>query len=148
ETMAAMEALVEAGKVRFIGVSNFSIADLKWAEAALSKNKIVLNQVRYNLIDRNIEKGLLQYFESKQITILAFSPLDNGLENIRTYDREDALGRIGAATGKTRAQVALNWCISHPSVIAIFKADKIEHLRENCGASELSLSATDLEELQ
>src|SRR5207247_6345529 len=52
ETMAAMEALVERGKVRFIGVSNFSVTDLKKAQAALSKYKIASNQVRYNLIDR------------------------------------------------------------------------------------------------
>lgn len=108
ETMAAMEVLVKQGKVRFIGVSNFSVTDIKNAQAALSRNKIVSNQVRYSLVDRTVEDGLLPYCESKQITVLAFSPLDTGLENIRSYDREDVLGRIAVAAGKTRAQVALN----------------------------------------
>lgn len=148
ETMAAMEELVAAGKIRFIGVSNFSIKDLHRAQRALSKNKIVSNQVRYSIVDRTVEDGLLQYCESKQITILAFSPLATGLENIRSYDRGDALGRIAAATGKTRAQVALNWCIHHRSVIAIFRADKVEHVRENCGASGWSLSFSERQALE
>src|SRR5437016_79990 len=64
ETMAAMETLVERGKVRFIGVSNFSVTDLKKAQAALSKYKIASNQVRYNLIDRGIKFSRRGYAET------------------------------------------------------------------------------------
>lgn len=135
ETMGAMEDLVEMGKVRFIGVSNFSVFELEQAQAALSRNRIVSNQVRYNLVDRTIEYGLRHYCEANQITVLAFSPLAHGLDLLRQHDRGDALGRISTELGKTRAQVALNWCISDKSVIAIFKANQIEHIRENCGAS-------------
>lgn len=140
ETMGAMEQLVEMGKIRFIGVSNFSAAELKQAQAALSKNKIVSNQVRYSLVDRTIEDGLLQYCEANRVTVLAFSPLAHGLDQLRQFDRSDALGRLAAEVGKTRAQVALNWCIAHKPVIAIFKAERTEHVRENCGASGWSLS--------
>jgi diketogulonate reductase-like aldo/keto reductase len=135
ETMSAMEELIEMGKVRFIGVSNFSAAELRQAQAALSRNRIVSNQVRYSLVDRTIENGLLQYCEANQIAVLAFSPLAHGLDYLRQYDQSDALGRVSAAMGRTRAQVALNWCISHKPVFAIFKADRVEHVRENCGAS-------------
>jgi len=135
ETMGAMETLVEMGKVRFIGVSNFSAGEIEQAQAALSKTRIVSNQVRYNLVDRTIEYGLRQYCEANHITVLAFSPLAHGLDRIRKHDRCDALGRISTTLGRTRAQVALNWCISYTSVIAIFKANQIEHVRENCGAS-------------
>jgi len=134
ETMSAMEELVATGKVRFIGVSNFSAAEIEQAEATLSKNRIVSNQVRYSLLDRTIERGLLQYCEANQITVLAFSPLASGLQYMRQLDRGDTLGRVSAGTGRTRAQVALNWCICHKPVVAIFKADKAEHVRENCGA--------------
>lgn len=135
ETMGAMEELIQMGRVRFIGVSNFSAAELRRAQATLSKNRIVSNQVRYSLVDRTIEHGLLQYCEANQVTVLAFSPLARGLGYLRNYDRGDVLGKISAETGKTRAQVALNWCICHKPVVAIFKADRVEHVRENCGAS-------------
>lgn len=135
ETMGAMEDLVGMGKVRFIGVSNFSVTEIEKAQASLSRAKIVSNQVRYSLVDRTIESGLLQYCEAKKITILAFSPLASGLENIRRYDHDDVLGMTARDMGKTRAQVALNWCSYRSSVIAVFKADKVEHVRENCGAS-------------
>jgi diketogulonate reductase-like aldo/keto reductase len=144
ETMAAMERLVETGKVRFIGVSNFSVAELRQAQSALSNARIVSNQVRYNLVDRTPEDGLLQYCDAHQISLLAFSPLATGFDRMRTYDSEDVLGQVATAIGKTRAQAALNWCVSHPAVIAIFKADKVEHVRENCAASGWQLSADHL----
>jgi diketogulonate reductase-like aldo/keto reductase len=55
--MRGMEELVDAGKIRFIGVSNFSMRDLVKAQAALSTQRIVANQVRYSLIERTIEGG-------------------------------------------------------------------------------------------
>ena len=70
ETTAAMEELVESGKVRFIGVSNCSLGELEEAQAALSKSKILSNQDQYSLEDRAIEHGLSQYCESNGITIL------------------------------------------------------------------------------
>lgn len=140
ETMAVMEELVERGKVRFIGVSNFSVNQLRKAQAALSKNKIVSNQVQYNLIDRTIATGLLPYCQQNHITIIAYSPLAKGLPRIAKQDTNDILGKVAAATGKTRAQVALNWCISRDAVIAIPKADSKEHVTENCRASGWRLS--------
>ena len=141
ETMSAMERLVEMGKIRFIGVSNFTVAELRRAQAQLSKARIVSNQVRYSLLDRSPEQELLPYCEAKQISLLAFSPLATGLRALHKADHADVLGQIATAVGKTPAQVALNWCVSHPAVIAIFKADKIEHVRENCAAASWSLTA-------
>lgn len=140
ETMSAMERLVETGKVRFIGVSNFTLGELRQAQSVLSKARIVSNQVRYNLLDRLPEEGLLQYCESNQVSLLAYSPLATGFDRLRRADPGDVLGRVATATGSTRAQVALSWCVSHPAVVAIFKADKVEHVRENCAASGMELS--------
>jgi diketogulonate reductase-like aldo/keto reductase len=144
ETMEAMERLVETGKVRFIGVSNFTLAELRRAQAVLSNTRIVSSQVRYSLVDRTPEAGLLQYCHTHQITLLAFSPLATGFSHMRSCDPDDVLGQVAAAIGKTRAQVALSWCVSHPAVIAICKADKVEHIRENCAASGWELSAEHL----
>jgi diketogulonate reductase-like aldo/keto reductase len=135
ETMMAMEELVKMGKIRFIGVSNFSAQQIARAQRYLSKSRIVSNQVQYSIVERTIEYGLLQYCQANQITVLAYSPLGNGLKTLRRFDRSDLLGRVASETGKTRAQVALNWCLCRGPIVAIFKSDQVEHVRENCGAS-------------
>ncbi len=135
EPMKGMERLVDDGKVRFIGVSNFSVRDLINAQAALAKQRIVANQVRYNLIERTIEGGLLQYCQKNGITVIAYSPLATSLGNIRAADPEGVLPKVAKASFKSTAQVALNWCINKESVIAIPKASSIEHVVENMGAS-------------
>jgi diketogulonate reductase-like aldo/keto reductase len=141
EPMGGMEELVDAGKVRFIGVSNFSVRDLVNAQAALSRHRIVANQVRYNLIERTIEGGLLEYCRKSGITVIAYSPLAMGLANIRAADPEGVLRKAAEATCKSDAQVALNWCIRRENVIAIPKASSVEHLVENMGASGWKLDA-------
>src|SRR5437016_3826225 len=140
ETMAAMEELVDRSKVRFIGVSNFSVSDLKKAQAALSKYKIVSNQVRYNLIDRTIEGGLLRYCQEHDIAVIAYSPLAHGLGHIKARDPGQVLQRVSAMTGKSEAQVALNWCISKAAVVAIPTASSIGHVEDDCGACDWRLS--------
>ncbi|MBZ5667058.1 MAG: aldo/keto reductase [Acidobacteriia bacterium] len=147
ETMAAMEELVEMGKIRFIGVSNFSVREIRQAQGALSKNKIVSVQVRYSVVDRTVERDLLEYCQTNRITLIAFSPLDLGMNNIERYDRDDILGQVAGEVGKTRAQVALNWCISHDAVVAIPKANQSEHVRENCRASGWQLEPAQLKVL-
>jgi diketogulonate reductase-like aldo/keto reductase len=74
ETMGALGRLVDAGKVRFCGVSNFSVDQLRAAQKALGTHPVVSNQVRYNLIDRTIESGLLRYCQEQRITVIAYSP--------------------------------------------------------------------------
>jgi diketogulonate reductase-like aldo/keto reductase len=148
ETMSAMERLVEMGKVRFIGVSNFTVAELRQARSVLSRARIVSNQVRYSLVERTPEAGLQQYCDAHQVSLLAFSPLASGFDQLRRCDPDDALGQVAAMVGKTRAQVALSWCLSHRMVIAIFKADKTEHVRENCAASGWELSTEHIQLLE
>jgi diketogulonate reductase-like aldo/keto reductase len=135
EPMRGLEQLVEAGKVRFIGVSNFSVRDLMEAQAALGKQRIVANQVRYSLVERTIEGGLLQYCQKNGITVIAYSPLASGLRNIRAVDPERVLRRVARTSAKSEAQVALNWCISKENVIAIPKASTVAHVLEDMGAS-------------
>jgi diketogulonate reductase-like aldo/keto reductase len=135
EPMRGMEDLVDAGKVRFIGVSNFSVRDLVNAQAALSRQRIAANQVRYSLIERTIEGGLLEYCQKSGITVIAYSPLATGLGNIRAADPEGVLREVAEASCKSEAQVALNWCISKEKVIAIPKASSVEHVVEDMGAS-------------
>src|SRR5437773_8533971 len=74
DTMRAMEELVAAGKIRFIGVSNFDVSQLKQAQKALSREKIVCNQVLYNLRSRAVDSQVLPYCESQNIAVVGYSP--------------------------------------------------------------------------
>ena len=141
ETMDALADLVEAGKVRFVGVSNFSVAQLEEAQRVLRKYPIVSNQVRYNLIDRTIEKGLLQYCQANHITVIAYSPLARGLNRIQDCDPSGLLDKLSRMIGKSPAQIAINWVLCKEGVVAIPKGNSEEHILDNCAASGWRLSA-------
>ena len=76
--MQTMEALVDAGLVKHIGLSNFSLEQLQAAQASLRNSPIVSNQVLYNLNQRSIEADVLPYCLEQKITIIAYTPLDDG----------------------------------------------------------------------
>ncbi len=146
ETMRAVEQLVREGKVRYVGLSNFSLRQFKAAQAASSESEIVSVQVEYSLYDRNIENSILPYCESEGITTIAYSPLNQG--QIAGDDKKtQALEMIANRYNKSMAQVALNWLISHPSVIAIPKATNPIHIRANASAADFELSDEDFEEI-
>jgi diketogulonate reductase-like aldo/keto reductase len=141
ETMRAMEDLVKQGKIRHIGVSNFSVEDLKDAQDALTSQEIVSNQVEYNLMNRAAEAALVPYCKAQKITIVAYSPLVRGQVTRR---KDEILVKIAAKYQKTRAQVALNFLTREENVVAIPKADRVEHVKENCEASGWRLSEEDI----
>jgi len=146
ETMRAMTELLKSGKIRYAGVSNFSIRELKEAQAALPEDEIVSIQVEYNLFDRSIESGILPYCESQSMTAIAYSPLDQG-KIAGGGDKVKTLQKIAGKYDKTEAQVALNWLTSHPSVVAIPKAASPGHVKENASAADFELSDEDFEEI-
>jgi len=146
--MGAMEELAVNGKVRFIGVSNFSAAELHRAQRFLSRHRIVSNQVSYSLINRDVEADLFAYCIQNRITIIAYSPLARGLDHIRRRDPKGVLETITTETGRTEAQVALNWCISKKEVIAIPKANNVDHMLEDLGASGWRLSSEQIRILE
>src|SRR5208283_831929 len=147
ETMGAMETLVDRGIVRFVGVSNFMLGDLKKAQKALAKHPIVSNQLRYNLIDRTIEGGLLSYCQDSRITVIAHSPLASSFRALRARDPEDVLGQLAKTDSRSPAQIALNWCLAKQGVVAIPKSNSADHIRENCGACDFELSDQELRRL-
>ena len=151
ETMRAMETLADTGRIRYIGVSNFSTDELDEARSAMNHHPIVSNQVLYNLRRREIERTLMPYCLRHDVTVIAYTPLDSG----RLAGKPGLFAAKGARTlqeiageyGKTPAQVALNWCTGHEGVIAIPKSDSIERTEENCGASDWRLSDEDMARL-
>jgi diketogulonate reductase-like aldo/keto reductase len=144
ETMRAMEKLIADGKVRYVGVSNFSKKQTREAQEALSRNDLAANQVEYSLDQRSIERELLPYCTAEHVTVIAYTPLGRGRIIGRGRDGGGkALDEIASKYAKTRAQVALNWLITKEGVVAIPKATNLEHVQENAGAAGWRLSPED-----
>lgn len=150
ETMRAMDRLVDEGKIRFIGVSNFSLSQMKKAEEALSKHELVSNQVEYNLLARNIEDDLLPYCEKNNIVILPYRPLAHGvLANPSEKIKAVMIEISKKYDGKTPAQISLNWLISKGKYIfPIPRAPKPSRIEENIGAIGWKLDKNDIAQLE
>lgn len=146
ETMRAMEQLVQQGKIRYIGLSNFYLNGIREAQAALARNTIVSVQLEYNLFDRNVEDHILPFCEAEGVTLLAYSPLDQG-RIANGNEGTETLRAISAKYGKTAAQVALNWLTSHRSVVAIPKAANPRHLEQNASSVDFELSQEDFDDI-
>lgn len=147
ETMKAMEKLVREGLVRYIGVSNFSVTQMREAQTALSKEEIVSNQVEYSLVDRGVEEEILPYCQREKLTLIAYSPLGQGRIGRGRGGPFKVVDEIAADLGKSRSQVALNWLLQHESVVVIPKASDKKHVRENAVISGWKLSAKDFQEI-
>lgn len=139
ETMKAMEHLAIEGKVKHIGVSNFSVDDIEKARACLSRHEIVSNQVKYSLLSRKAEESIIPYCEREKITVIAYSPLERGgIPSARIPKHLLTNYQL------TAAQLLLNWVTHREGVVAIPKAAKIGHVEENAKSIEQKLSSEDL----
>ena len=149
ETMRAMEKLVDDGKVRHIGVSNFSLSQMKEAEEALSKHELASNQVQYSLKARKIEDDLLPYCERNKIAILAYRPVAHGALANPSGKLKTVVDEISRKHhGKTPAQIALNWLVNKSKIVfPIPRASRPERIIENMGAVGWNLDPDDLTKL-
>lgn len=169
--MREVRPLVEAGRVRRVGVSNHSLARWRDAERGLGA-PVVANQVRFNLVSRAPARELVPFAAGEGRLIVAYSPLGQGLlapragdaapgaRGVRALDRRftgagwarlaplrAALREVAAAHGATPAQVALAWVLHHPQTVAIPGARTVEQLRENAAAADLDLAPDELARL-
>ena len=142
ETMKAMEELVSRGKIRYIGVSNFSVAQTSKAREALPRSEIVCNEVRYSLTHRAVEAELLPFCERERLTVVAYSPLDTGKIPSRKVPKP-----LLDKYGMTPAQLMLNWVTYREAVVAIPKAASVEHVEEDAAAVSTRISADDYQTL-
>jgi len=145
ETVKAFEKLRAAGKIRRWGVSNFDVDDMQELRSVENGTMCAANQVLYNLENREIEFDLLPFVHqhstsNDQLVVMAYSPVDHGrglLENA-------TLAKIAERHGATTSQIALAWVLRQPGMIAIPKASKEEHVRENARSIEIKLTEDDL----
>ncbi len=150
ETMKAMERLVEEGKIRHIGVSNFNLAEMIEAQEALAKSRVVSNQVPYNLKDRRIEGDLLPHCGQHGIAILAYFPLASGVLTKPAPKLAAAMREVSEAHGgKTPAQISLNWLLSKgKNIFPIPRASRPERVVEDSGSVGWNLSAEEISGLE
>lgn len=141
ETMRALERLTSEGVVRAIGASNFSVSDMKDAQASLTSVPFTVNQVEYNLLHQEAGADIIPYCRANDISVIAHRPLARGTLSQR---HTGALDTLSKKYDKTINQIALAWIMSQ-GITAIPATLNPEHLRENCGALAVTLSKEDQE---
>jgi len=173
----AMADLVQAGKIKTVGVSNYSAKRMRATHEVLARRGVplVANQMQYNLLDRRIESnGVLEACKELGITLIAYSPLAQGLLSGKFHDDPtlirkspgprkylpafwasgldrtrtliNELKKIATAYGVTASQVALNWLMTFhgDTVVVIPGATKRRHAEENVGAMGFKLTQDEL----
>jgi diketogulonate reductase-like aldo/keto reductase len=142
ETVAAFAQLVQEGKIRNWGVSNFDIGDMEELEGIKHGHEAATDQVLYNLLRRGIEFDLMPWCHERGMPIMAYSPIEQG-----RLLKTSALTDIALEHSATPTQIALAWVLRHDKIIAIPRAGTVEHVRENRHALEVRLTKDDLEKL-
>ena len=142
ETLDAFDQLARQQKILHYGVSNFYVDDMRAAERHPLGRKIAVNQVKYNLRQRNIERDLLPWCVEREVVVMAYSPLDQGHLPVKR-----ALSAVARRHGTTPECVAVAWTLRQPDVVSIPKAENLDHVRTNASAMALVLSEEDVEEL-
>ena len=131
--MRAMEKLVAEGLVRFIGVSNFDLEELKEAEDSLRNERMACDQVLYHLGYRGIERRLLPYCTKQGIAVVGYAPFGHGNFPSPQSAGGRVLTEIAERHNRTPRQVALNFLTRHRCIFTIPKNSRPERTRENSG---------------
>jgi aryl-alcohol dehydrogenase-like predicted oxidoreductase len=172
ETLRALDDLVRAGKILYIGCSTFAawaVLESLWVAKEYGLNRFVCEQPPYHLLDRAIEHELIPMAQTYGLGLMAWSPLAGGLltGKYRQGVPDDArvqpgsvwsdrhfvpeamnavaeLSQLADEKGCTLSQLALAWCISKPGITAaILGARTLDHLRDQLGALEVQITLDD-----
>jgi diketogulonate reductase-like aldo/keto reductase len=147
DTLGALEELVDQGKIRALGVSNFDVADLEEARALLGKHPIACNQVLYHLGERHVDATLVDYCAQYDIAVVGYSPFAHGRFPSPTRAGGRVLADVAARHGATPRQVALAFLARAEPLFTIPKASTVAHAEENAGALDVALSADDIAQI-
>lgn len=143
ETFKALDELKKEGLIKEIGVSNFSADELQEAQK-VTKNKIVVNQVHYNLAYQNLQETVA-YCQNSDIMVMAYRPIERGalIEN-----EIPVISEMCKKYGKTKSQIVINWLISQDNITTITKMSNPKHLMENLHALDFQMDEKDIEKLR
>jgi diketogulonate reductase-like aldo/keto reductase len=139
ETLAGFADLLDAGAIRYWGVSNFDSDDMAELYGVPGGDAVATDQVLYNLTRRGPEYDLLPWCAEHGVPVMAYSPIEQG----RLLGRP-ALVAVADRHRATPAQVALAWVLRREGTIAIPRSANPEHVRENAAARDIELTADDL----
>ena len=142
DTVAAFETLRERNEIGLWGVSNFDVDDLEELWQVKGGVRCAANQIYYSLTERGPDVELLPWQQRHRMPTMAYSPIDQG-----ALSRSPKLAAMAKRRGVSPAQLAIAWILSRPNVMAIPKAVREPHLRENFAAAALALSDAELSEL-
>ena len=141
ESFRALNHLVNVGKIRHVGVSNFDVPLLEQA-VKLCQTRLVTNQVHYSLLYRRPQvDGTLKFCQENNMVLTAYAPLRDGVL------AHPAVVEIAHRIAVTPAQVALNWLIRQPGVIAIPHSSNAQRQQENLEAVNIRLGEADVQRL-
>ncbi len=143
EAMAGLEALLEAGKIRSLGVSNLDPWDLREAAQGLRGAQIACDQVLYNLGERTPEAHELPWCRDNGAAFVAYTPLGRP----RNRAAETVLTAIAGEHGVTNEAVALAFLVRDPLTFAIPKANALTHVEANAAAGDLRLSEDEIKRI-
>jgi len=142
--MKVLEDLVNEGKTRYIGVSNFSVEQFKKAQNNLKEEILVNNQLHINLSKQKHIHSSLPYYQKEGVIVTAYSPLGHrGFTNLGNVLKEQ-LESIARKHNATIQQIAIAWLINHNNVITIPKAFQLKHVEANAKAADIVLSKEEL----
>jgi diketogulonate reductase-like aldo/keto reductase len=141
QTIEGLDRLARDGKIRYYGVSNLDLNDMRewWVNPA--GRAVAANQLLYNLTRRGIEWELVAWLLERRIPVMAYSPLEQG-----RLLRHPSLISFAQRHGMSRAHVALSWLLAKGAIV-IPKSGCPERVKENIGALEVRLSSHALAEL-
>lgn len=142
ETMEAFMALQQEGKIRYHGVSNLDLGDMKELSELPGGPSVATDQLLYNLMRRGIEWDLLPWLRAQHVPVMAYSPIEQA-----SLTRHRGLARFARQAGMTPAQVALAWLLSSDDIVVIPKTGNRRRLNENIRALDQKLSHAQLAEL-
>jgi diketogulonate reductase-like aldo/keto reductase len=148
DTMRAMEKLVDDGKIRALGVSNFDVDDLDEAEEALERHPIACNQVLYHLRERGIEHRVLPWCRKHSVAVVAYTPFGRGPLPPQSSPAGRALTEIAGNHGVGVHAVVLAFLTREAGVFAIPKASSMPHVEENARAGNLQLDLAEIERIE
>lgn len=142
--MRILEELVNEGKTRYIGVSNFSVKKFEKAQEMLKRSELVTNQLKANILEKNHMYNSLKYYQNNNITMTAYSPLGHsGLTKI-SGEIKSKLEKVAKNHNATIQQIAIAWLINHKNVITIPKAFQKIHIKQNVEATEIDLNEEEI----